>query len=155
LPASFSSIRGTIILDTAELRGLARLGGAEFVDEVVAMFLDSTAPRIVAAEAARAARDASGVRHVVHAMASSACTIGVRRVERLAKIIEAYAIDENWPHIDVLVPELAPALEDAERAIANARTAGMLEALPPVAVITVDALERTLVHAALSCDVRS
>ena len=138
------------MLDTAELRGLARLGGNEFVDEVVAMFLETTRPRIAAAEAAAAAGDAGGVRHVVHAMASSACTLGVRRVERLAKTIEAYAIDESWPHIDVLLPELAPALAEAEQAIARAREGGMCEAVPPVAVIAADSLERTLVHAALA-----
>jgi CheY-like chemotaxis protein len=71
-------------------------------------------------------------------------------VERLAKSIEVHVIANEWPRVLALLPELTPALTEAAEALARGRAAGMFEALPPIAVVAADPLERTLVHAALA-----
>jgi CheY-like chemotaxis protein/HPt (histidine-containing phosphotransfer) domain-containing protein len=113
-------------LNPAALERLHRLGGAEFVGKMIALFLSYTAEKIAGARAAQVAGDLGGVAKAVHPIKSSAGNVGATRVQELAQRLEALAQQGPSAAVTALVGELEqaflavkPELERRQKALAK------------------------------------
>jgi len=98
------------VLDGAMLQELDRLGGAEFVTDLVEGFLEDAAKTLRELEAAAAARDVGLFRAKAHAVCSGAANIGARRINELCRPwsgIRALELSERGSaHLAQLAEEL-------------------------------------------------
>lgn len=78
-------------LDSAALERLRRLGGPEFVEKMVDLFLEYTGSKIAEARAAYVASNPDGIARAVHPVKSSAGNVGATRVQKLADELEILA----------------------------------------------------------------
>ena len=113
-------------VDPAALERLHRLGGAEFVGKMIALFLSYTAEKVAAARAAQLAGDLAGVANAVHPIKSSAGNMGATRVQELAQRLETLARHRQGDAVPALVGELEqafaavqPELEQHQKALAK------------------------------------
>lgn len=84
------------VLDLAVLAELRELGGVSdpgLADELVTLFLDDAARRLVSLEDALARGERQVLMRAAHTLRSSSSNVGARRVERICAELEAIARD--------------------------------------------------------------
>ena len=101
-------------IDPAGLARLNRIGGSEFVKEMIRLFLEEAPERLSAARHAEKSGDLFAVAQAAHALKSSAQNFGAAELSRLAQQIEKLTQDNKDEH-------LAKLLDDMEHAFRNAK----------------------------------
>ncbi len=89
-------------LDPVALDKLRKLGGDEFVSELVQTFLKDAPERVQAALEAGRRQDWEGVERATHSLASSAAMMGAGELHDLSRSIEHRAAEKEGD----LMPEL-------------------------------------------------
>lgn len=111
--------------DCLDLTALDRLGkfkrGAQFVREMIDIFLGYGPQKIAEAHAAEQAGDLAAVGHAVHPLVSGAGNVGARVVRELAMRIERLARENDRPSIAPLLRELDEAYARAKVRLEEAR----------------------------------
>lgn len=91
----------------AALRALDPTGAAKLVQRVVGAFETSAGRLLPQLEAARAAGQWDGVRHVAHTMKSSSASVGAMVLSRLCAEVESMIRDGRSAELGERVPQLA------------------------------------------------
>lgn len=94
------------MLDDEALVRLDRIGGDEFVVEMIELFLEHAPGRIAAVRSALDAGDLPAVRQAAHSLKSTAASLGARVVQATAEAIELHARDGAATPIPPLLEEL-------------------------------------------------
>lgn len=144
------------IVDQAVVDRIARLGGQELLQDMIGLFL-GTAPKILeAASAAEKASDLEGIERAVHALKSSAGTLGAVRVYELARTVEALAAKGDRPPIPPLLKQLETSFAQTRARLQEVKGPEVRRSKQPparirkrVAVIEDNADNRLLVRAIL------
>ncbi|MGH7120088.1 MAG: ATP-binding protein [Acetobacteraceae bacterium] len=110
------------VLDSAMLGELERLGGKDFVDDLVAGFLEDATEVLEELEAAWNARDGMQFRARAHAVCSGASNIGARRVHELCRPWNTLKDAEIAEHGGAYVAELTGELGRLRQHLAHLRT---------------------------------
>lgn len=110
------------VLDSAMLGELERLGGKEFVDDLVAGFLEDATGVLEELEAAWNVRDGVQFRARAHAVCSGASNIGARRINELCRPWNTLKDAEIAEHGGTYVAELADELGRLRQHLAHLRT---------------------------------
>jgi len=110
------------MLDTAMLKELERLGGQEFVDDLVEGFLEDAAKVLEELETAWESRDAVLFRARAHAVCSGASNIGARRINELCRPWSVLRDSEIMENGGAYVVQLANELGRLRQHLARART---------------------------------
>ena len=95
-------------LEGAALERLTRIGGQEFLLEMIELFLEHAPERLAAARAAFEAGDFPSVYRAAHSLKSTAGNLGARGLQGAAERAEARASAEDGPAV-------APLLDEMER----------------------------------------
>lgn len=90
-------------LEKTALEKLRKLGGDDFVNELVETFLKDAPERIEAALAAGRREDLEGIERATHSLASSAAMMGAMELHDLGRSIEHRAADRS---AESLLPDL-------------------------------------------------
>lgn len=77
--------------DPGALDRLHRIGGDQFVVEMIDLFLENAPQRLEAARAALAREDRGTLHRLVHSLKSTAATLGARSLESAATVAETWA----------------------------------------------------------------
>lgn len=111
------SAQGTpVVLEDAAIDRLRRIGGQEFVVEMIDLFLENAPQRVEAAREALAAEDSKSLYRAAHSLKSTAGNLGARALQAAAERLEAKATGTER----AVLPEL---LEEMDRRYQEARTA--------------------------------
>jgi len=105
-------------LEMAAIERLRKLGGDEFVGQMLDLFLDYAAIKIAEAQKAGAAGDLAAVAKAVHPIKSSAGNIGAYRVQDLAAQIEQLAKQPAGVELHPLLGALETAFADIKPILA-------------------------------------
>jgi HPt (histidine-containing phosphotransfer) domain-containing protein len=103
-------------VDGAALDRLLRIGGHEFLLEMIDLFLENAPQRIRAARTALEEGDARGVYRAAHSP-----NLGARALQRLAERLEERAAEEDVEALPPLVEEVARRYEDVRRRLESER----------------------------------
>ena len=109
------------ILDSAMLQELDRLGGSEFVTDLVEGFLEDAGQTLHELEAAAAARNLTLFRAKAHAVCSGASNIGARRINELCRPWSGMRAPELAERGTAHLAQLADELERLRRHLARVR----------------------------------
>lgn len=93
-------------LDRTAVERLRRLGGQEFLVEMIDLFLDHGPQRLDAIQSGMGTRDATAVHQSAHSLKSTAGNLGGRVVQGLAQEIETLAADGDLDQAAPLVERL-------------------------------------------------
>ncbi|MGH7068791.1 MAG: ATP-binding protein [Acetobacteraceae bacterium] len=110
------------MLDGAMLKELERLGGSEFVDDLIQGFLEDAAQALQELDAAARKRDPTLFRAKAHAVCSGASNIGARRVNELCRPWNTLRDSEVAEHGRTYVAQLTGELERLREHVARVRT---------------------------------
>ncbi len=99
-------------LDKTALDKLRKLGGDEFVSELVETFLKDAPERVDAALTAGRAQDWEGVERATHSLASSAAMMGAGELHDLGRSIEHRAADKKTDDIPADLERMAALYEE-------------------------------------------
>ena len=102
------------VLETAALDRLLRIGGQDFVVEMIELFLEHAPERLRAAQAAHEAEDYQALYRAAHSLKSTAANLGARRLQQAAERTEARANAKD-------LVALRPLLEEMNRRYAQVR----------------------------------
>lgn len=97
---------GTEVLDQAAVDRLRRLGGQEFLVEMIDLFLDNGPRRLVTLRDGLDAGEAREVQRAAHSLKSTAGNLGGRAVQAAAQEIETVAADGVLETVPELLAEL-------------------------------------------------
>ena len=103
------------VLDSAAITRLDRIGGSEFVVEMIELFLENAPQRLQTAREAYDSGDTPTLHRAVHSLKSTAANLGARALQATAEAAEARANDEDMDAIP-------PLLDDLDREYEEART---------------------------------
>lgn len=96
------------VMDPAALERLNRIGGQEFLVEMVELFLEHAPQRLTTANEAFAAGDLATVYRSAHSLKSTAANVGAARLQAMAA-----ALEERAAAADVVAA--GPMLEELNR----------------------------------------
>ncbi len=102
------------VLDPGAIERLDRIGGREFVLEMIDLFLEHSPQRLSAGRTAFEGGDMTGVYRAAHSLKSTAANLGARALQSTAEQAESRAAAEDRE-------ALAPLLDDMERHFQSAR----------------------------------
>lgn len=105
---------GRKTLDGGALARLDRIGGSEFVVEMIDLFLENAPRRLKAARDGFEGGDVPTLHRAVHSLKSTAANLGARALQETAEEAEARANEEDMEAIP-------PLLDDLDRQYAEAR----------------------------------
>ncbi len=105
---------GRKILDGGAISRLDRIGGSEFVVEMIELFLENAPQRLATAREAFETGDTPTLHRAVHSLKSTAANLGARGLQAAAEAAEARAHDED-------LDAMPPLLDDLDREYAEAR----------------------------------
>lgn len=105
---------GTEAIDRQALERLDRIGGREFVLEMIALFLENAPQRLDAARQTLAAGDIQGLYRAAHSLKSTAANLGGRELQAASERVEAMARNGA-------LDAIAPLLEEMERSYDHLR----------------------------------
>lgn len=108
-------------MEMAAIERLRKLGGDEFVGQMIDLFLDYAETKITEARKAGAAGDLAGLAKAVHPIKSSAGNIGASRVQELATRLEELAKQPAGGELNPLLGELEAAFAESKPALEAAR----------------------------------
>lgn len=100
------SIDPSPVLDPAALERLNRIGGQEFLIEMVELFLEHAPQRLVSANEAFAVGDLETVYRAAHSLKSTAANVGAVRLQTLAAELEERAAAGDVAVAGPMVEEL-------------------------------------------------
>jgi HPt (histidine-containing phosphotransfer) domain-containing protein len=100
---------GGDVLDPAALERLVRLGGQDFLIEMIQLFLENAPERLRAARRSVDDGDPDGVYLAAHSLKSTAGNLGARGMQEVAERLEERARDGD-------LETVAPLVQEAERA---------------------------------------
>ena len=106
---------GEEVVETAALERLLRIGGQEFVLEMIDLFLEHAPERIRAATRAAEAGDAQGLYRAAHSLKSTAANLGARGLQGIAEQVEGRAAAKDLGAIPRLLDEMAARYEDVRQ----------------------------------------
>lgn len=97
---------GRKVLDASALARLDRIGGSEFVVEMIDLFLENAPQRLSTARTAFDEDDVSTLHRAVHSLKSTAANLGAQALRAAAEETEARASDEDLEAIPSLLEDL-------------------------------------------------
>lgn len=100
------------VIDDAALERLLRIGGQEFLIEMIDLFLQHAPERIRAAREALAGGDHKALYRAAHSLKSTAGNLGARGLQRVAERVESKAAEMDVETIPPLLEEMARRYED-------------------------------------------
>lgn len=101
-------------MELAAIERLHKLGGKEFVGQMIDLFLEYAQTKIAEARKAGAAGDFAGVAKAVHPVKSSAGNVGAKRVQELAAQLEQRAKQQRGEDVNRLLAELETAFAETK-----------------------------------------
>lgn len=107
---------GDKVVDAGAIARLDRIGGSEFVVEMIELFLENAPQRLKTARDAFESGDTPTLHRAVHSLKSTAANLGARALQATAEAAEARA---NEADLDAI----PPLLDDLDRAYDAAREA--------------------------------
>lgn len=102
----------TKVLDATAVDGLRRLGGQEFLVEMIDLFLEHGPQRLEAIHSGMSEHDATLVHRSAHSLKSTAGNLGGRVVQGLAQEIETLAADGELEQAAPLVERMVMAFDE-------------------------------------------
>jgi len=96
-------------IDPQGLMRLNKIGGPDFVGQMIDLFLEEAPERLIAAREAEKAGDFGAVADATHALKSSARNFGAERLADLAENIEMKARSQGGANISTLLDGLEQA----------------------------------------------
>jgi len=125
-PAPDAAPQETGFMNSSALERLRRLGGDSFAAEMIRLFLDYTAQKIVQGRQAHAAGDLAGIQKAMHPINSSAGNVGAGQIQELAARIEDLAKKQQGESLGALLAEIdnafalaAPRFEQLRQSLLN------------------------------------
>lgn len=103
------------VLDPAALERLLRIGGQDFVVEMIELFLEHAPQRLASARAALAENDVKTLYRSAHSLKSTAGNLGARALQNMAAEVEKRSAKED-------LEPIPPLLEELERRYERVRT---------------------------------
>lgn len=94
------------VLDPAALERLLRIGGQEFLVEMIELFLEHAPQRLASARTALAENDVKTLYRSAHSLKSTAGNLGARALQNMAADVEGRAAEEDLAPIPALLDEL-------------------------------------------------
>ena len=94
------------VLEAAALDRLLRIGGQEFVVEMIELFLENAPERLRAARAAHEQSDHQALYRAAHSLKSTAANLGARRLQHAAERTEARASAKDTVALQPLLDEM-------------------------------------------------
>lgn len=95
------------MLDPAVLDRLRRIGGRDFLLEMIALFLENAPLRVRAAREGVEGADSQAVYRAAHSLKSTAGNLGARVLQRTAERVERRAAARDMEGLGELVEEMA------------------------------------------------
>jgi two-component system sensor histidine kinase/response regulator len=105
------------IIDTAAIERLKRLGGIKFTADMIDMFNNYGAKKMVEARQAQQLGDLKTLAAAAHPLKSSAGNIGAHRVQELAGQVEQTATEQKGDEAAALLTDLEAAFAAAAKAL--------------------------------------
>lgn len=102
----------TVVIDSAALDRLLRIGGQAFLIEMINLFLEHAPARIRAATTALEAGDHQALYRAAHSLKSTAGNLGARSLQRVSERVESRAAAQDMEAIPPLLDEMARRYED-------------------------------------------
>jgi HPt (histidine-containing phosphotransfer) domain-containing protein len=102
-------------LDQGALERIHRIGGAELVREMIRLFVENGGRRLEDARRGQEAGDIQAVREALHALISSAGTIGAPRLRRLAEESRRPDLGEDRDELAALLDRVEAAYGEVKR----------------------------------------
>jgi len=119
------------VLEAAALDRLLRVGGQDFVIEMIDLFLLHAPERIAAAIAAAAAGDLVTVHRSAHSLKSTAANIGAVRLQALAAEVESSASTGASESIVSMVERLKTCYAEVSERLGSERARRLASIDPP------------------------
>lgn len=110
------------VVDPAAVERLLRIGGPEFVVEMIDLFLEHAPARTAAARDALEAGDMTALYRAAHSLKSTAANLGARSLQEIAAQVEALAADGDAEAAAPLLAKMAARCDDALSALAAERS---------------------------------
>lgn len=108
-------------VERAALERLLRIGGQDFLLEMIDLFLENAPHRIRAAQSALESGDAAGVYRAAHSLKSTAANLGARGLQGTAERLEGRAAEGDVEAMPPLVEEIARRYEDVRKRLESER----------------------------------
>lgn len=105
------------VVEPAALERLNRIGGQEFLLEMIELFLENGPQRLAAARAAFDAGDYPALYRAAHSLKSTAGNLGARGLQTTAERVEGLAADETVQGVPALLVELSDGFERVREAL--------------------------------------
>lgn len=116
--------RSVATVDPAAVDRLRRLGGQEFLVEMIDLFLENGPTRLEAVRAGLAAGEAREVHRAAHSLKSTAGNLGGRAVQALSQQIETLAAGGGLEGVAPLVTELETRFDELRERLEQERNRG-------------------------------
>lgn len=108
-------------IDGGALSRLQRIGGNEFVVEMIDLFLEHAPARLEAARTAYEGGDLPTLHRSVHSLKSTAANLGARALQGAAEAAELRANDEDMEAIPPLLDDLDRFYDEAREQLESER----------------------------------
>jgi HPt (histidine-containing phosphotransfer) domain-containing protein len=95
------------VIDSAIFAELQDAAGADFVDELIATFMEEAPQMLAELRAAQATGSADGFRRAAHSLKSNSHTFGALRLGEMARVLELGGLVTDTAPIDALDAEYA------------------------------------------------
>jgi HPt (histidine-containing phosphotransfer) domain-containing protein len=95
-----------VVIDTAALERLTRIGGQEFLLEMIGLFLENAPQRLASARQAFAEGDFQVVYRAAHSLKSTGGNLGALDLQRTAEQVEDRAAAEDAAALGPLLDQL-------------------------------------------------
>ena len=96
----------TSVLDPATLERLLRIGGQDFLVEMIELFLEHAPQRLASARVALEENDIKTLYRSAHSLKSTAGNLGARALQNTAAEVEERAAEDDLAPIPLLLDEL-------------------------------------------------
>ena len=103
------------VIEGAALERLLRIGGHEFLLEMIDLFLEHAPERVRAAREAAARGDDQGLYRAAHSLKSTAANLGARRLQRVAERVEGHAAAKDTAVVPPLLEEMVTRYEEVRQ----------------------------------------
>lgn len=113
-PSTGPTPNAVLPLEEAAMDRLRRLGGNQFVGQMISLFLDYAQTKLTDAQRASVAGDCAGVAKAAHPIKSSAGNVGANRVQEVAASLEETATRQQLGEVNRLLGELEAALAEVK-----------------------------------------
>ncbi|MFO7892881.1 MAG: Hpt domain-containing protein [Longimicrobiales bacterium] len=108
---------GDKVLDAGAIARLDRIGGSEFVVEMIELFLENAPQRLKTARDAFETGDTPTLHRAVHSLKSTAANLGARALQATAEAAEARANEADLAAMPPLLDELDRSYDAAKEAL--------------------------------------